>query len=357
VPLRLQGIRRALEAQETARWAYFIVAVGLFVAIIVIANILISRWNRGRRVQAAWTHLARDMARRHLDRGQQELLRKLVLRETPGRPLDIVERIEVFERAVHRYLGSLGAPERRDESVRRAASLVRGLRDKLGFAQARGRAYYSTRELASGQAVHLAPKGRGGAASVWARVQGGHEDVLSLQHVQPADAELRGHPIEVVFFDGKAAFSFDSTVLEVDSEEATCLLAHSIDVRSAGVREFHRVDVNCPVAFRAAWEGPDVRREGTILDLGAGGLALLCPCYYEDGEEILLQLQPDAYLRAPDGPARSHLADRQLKGAILQTRRTADGRCVHHIEFRDVDNEDREYLFRLVRHIELDAGG
>ena len=76
-----------------------------------------------------------------------------------------------------------------------------------------------------------------------------------------------------------------------------------------------------------------------------------------DGEEILLQLRPDAYLRTPDGPARSHLADRPLKGAILQTRRTADGRCVHHIEFRDVDNEDREYLFRLVRHIELDAGG
>ena len=356
MPLKaLEGVRRALSHPDTSRWGYFILAVGLFVLVVVIALVIVSQWRKSKRLKAAWIRLGRDMARWHLDRSQQDLVRELINREAPARPLDMVERLDVFEKAVHRYMASVGALEKNGTAARRAAARVAGLREKLDFTQARGRVYYSTREMAPGQTVHLARKGQAGRVSAWARVVGG-EDVLALEDMQPPDPALRGEALEVVFFDGKAAFSFDSTVLALDEDKATCRVAHSIDVRSAGSREFHRVELNRPVAFRAAWEGTEVRREGTLRDIGAGGLALVSPCYYEDDEEILLHFQPAVYLNKPDAAGHSHLADRQIKGVILQTRRTADGRCTHHVEFRDLSSEDREYLFRLVRRIELDSG-
>ena len=357
MPLKaLDGMRRAFTEPSMARWGYLLVAVMLLALIIVLVRLVLRQLTRSRQVQAAWQQLATDMARWRLNRQEQELLRGLVMRVTPLRPLDLVERVEVFERAVHRHFVLLGVPRKRDESIRRAGALVHGLRTKLGLRHTRGRVYYGTRELAAGQALHLAPKGKGDTPSIWARVGGVREDLLELTHVRPADPALRDRAVEAVFFDGKAAFRFASKVLEVNPDEATCLLAHSMDVRSAGAREFHRVDVKRPVTFRAAWEDDDVRREGTILDLGAGGLGLLCPCYYEDGEELAIHFQPDLYLPPRRGSDQDRLPDRRLKGTILKTRRTADGRCVHHVEFRDVGEADREYLFRLVREIELGGG-
>jgi hypothetical protein len=113
------------------------------------------------------------------------------------------------------------------------------------------------------------------------------------------------------------------------------------------------VPLDKSVTFRAKWEGSAVRREGIVRDLSGGGLSLLCPCYYETGEQLLLNITPAQWFGGEEENDEKLPEDRQIVGSIVDTQQTGDGRCVHHVEFLDVTDDERQYLVGLVRRIEL----
>lgn len=353
MPLRaLDGIHDALQGPSGVRWACFIIGAALLVILLLLVHVLVVRTRRRRRLRASWQQFAARMVDRQLSRREGQLLRELAERETPWRPLDVAERIEVFERAVHRYLKAIESPGSGPEPTGAAAAQVRSLRGKLGFEAPAGAFYFSTRQLPAGLQVHLTTSGAD-SPGTWAKVKGGREDFLELVELESPDARLKGRRVEVVFFQGTSAFSFEVDVVAVDTASASCLLTHSLDVRSAGMREFHRVAVGKPITFRAAWEEPRVRREGTLRDLSAGGLGLLCPCLYERGEELVINISPARCLGEGGAPGVRPIEDRQIGGRIVETRRTRDGRCVYHVEFSDISESDQQYVFGLVRRLEL----
>jgi hypothetical protein len=269
----------------------------------------------------------------------------------------IVERAEVFERAVHRYLRGVNH-DPLSPAVQEAARAVSVLRERLSPSAPPGTPAYSSRQLPRGQRLQLNLKEpEGGGSVVTCRVGEQREEFLVLTGLSPPDGVAGVRALEAMFFVGKGAHSFDATVLDSDTAAGTCGVTHSIDIRPGGRREYQRVDVNRPVVFRAAWEDSDVQREGTALDLSAGGIGLLSPCYYETGEELIVELRPQALVGDRTGAGEGRMADRTIKARIADSRHTPDGRCRYHVEFSDVDQDDRQYLFRLIRRIEARAGG
>jgi c-di-GMP-binding flagellar brake protein YcgR len=97
-----------------------------------------------------------------------------------------------------------------------------------------------------------------------------------------------------------------------------------------------------------------VERVGTLRDLSAGGLAVVSQCYYEEGEDVVVHFRPSDYLPRRD-QAGPELQERMMSGAIVETERLAGGRCLYHVNFPELDAEERRYLFRLVHRLELAA--
>lgn len=353
MPLRaLEGIQRTLSKPSGALFACLIIALLALVMLVVLAQVLMARAKLVRKARQSWQAFAGRLARWGLSDEQAGLLGELARREAPGNPLDVAERAEVFEKAVHNYLKRVDA-DPASPAVQRAARLVGSLRTQLKLPMPAGAPAYSTRQLPRGQQLQLNLRGSDGDVSVVrCRVAERRDDVLALAGLSPAEAAVGHRAAEAMLFAGKGAFGFETKILGVDVDAASCTATHSIDIRPAGKREYQRVDVNRPVVFRAAWEPPDVEREGIMLDLGAGGIGVMSPCFYETGEELLVYLQPSELAGGRPGPGEAGLADRTLKARIADSRRTPDGRCRYHVEFRDISQEDRQYLFRLVRRIE-----
>jgi len=351
----LEGIRSALGAPKGAGWAYVIVAIALLAICGALVHVLIVQVRRRNRLRAVWRELGRKMSDRKLSPAERQLVCALAARQALWSPADVIEKVEAFEEAVERHLSGLTVPASRSGPVPNAAQVISGLRAKLGFETLPGAIYYSTREIAAGQPVRLRAADGGAAAEIEATVRGGREDLLELVGAPPSVTQLKGRRVRAVFYRANGAYGFESSVVDVDPAQGSCLLAHSLDVVPAGLREQHRVTIGRPVAFRASWEKPEVRREGLLCDLSAGGLALRCPCYYETGEQLLIAIAPVQYLPPAGEHAEPPPEDRQIAGLILETRHTADGRCIYHVEFRDIGDEDRAYLVGLVRRIERES--
>lgn len=351
-PDAIEAIRGGLQGPSGMQWAWLIVCIASLLICVLVVHLLVLHVRRHHRLVQQQREFARKMSALGLSRAERTLLEAFAKRETPHRLLDVVDRIEVFERAVHRYLGLLRSSGRGSGAMQAAGSRIQALRQKLRFQEVPGVVYYSTRELQPRQSVRLTPLGDDRRQGVWAKVSATREDFLELVELEPVDEALRGRRVKAAFFSHGRAYSFDSSVVEMDAAGAWCLLDHSTDVRTAGMREFHRVTVNSPIVIRGAEESADVRREGTLRDLSAGGLAVMAPCYYESGQDLILHISPSQYVGEPGngGPA---LEDRQLHGVVVSTHQVEQGRCLYHIEFRGVQADDGRYLFRLVNALEL----
>lgn len=352
-PPALRGIQQAMRSEGRTDWALIVIAVVALVIVGLLVHVLVSAIRRRRRLVASWQEFTDRLERWGLEPHCRKLLRELASRYSPGNPVRLIEDLGVFEMAVHRHLKPLCARGPGEKS-RRAAAAIRELREKLGLRVPSGVTYYSTRELPSGQEVQLRPVKGQEEGTWWAVVGALREDFLALQDVRPKPGGLQGAEVRVVFFSDGRAYSFETKVVVADAAASICLLEHTVDVRSAGARQFHRVQVNGPIAFRAEWEDEEVEREGRVRDFGAGGLALDCPCYYEGEEQLILHIEPGNYLPGAAG-SQTDMGDRSIKGRIVESRRLSGGRCRYHIEFRDLDADERQYLFRLARTLELNA--
>lgn len=349
----LRGIQQALSRSSETDVTRFLLVVALVALVLCLTALLVRQVQSRHRLVAAWKGLAEKMLQLGLTREERGLVREFAKREAPWTPMEVLQNIDVFEGAVHRYLEGVASSSRPLEPSAEAAGRVRSVRMKLGFQRPPGILCFSTRELEAGQEVRLRIPGGKTPSELSARATGRREDLLELAELRPADEGLRGRRVDAVFFRGSRAFGFQSEVVEVDASRATCLLKHSVQVTPGGLREFQRVPLDKAVTFRAKWEGPGVCRQGTARDLSGGGLSLLCPCYYETGEQLVLNITPGRWFGGEEGEHEKLPEDRQIVGSIVDTQRTGDGRCVHHVGFLDVTDEERGYLLGLVRRVEL----
>ncbi len=348
---RLRAIRESMESSPGQGWLIAAVVLLLLLLLLVLCRAIVVAVRRRRRLVADWQEFARSLNDLELAPAHRKLLSQLVTRQCPDRPLDVMREIAVFERAAHAYLGPLckGGP---GEGARRAATAIHVLRSRMNFERPSGVTYYSTRELQAGQHVQITFGERPEPPACWAVVGEQREDFLPLRDIRPLPDEAGSRTVQVVFFNKGRAYGFDTRVVDRSREDSSFLLAHTLDVRTAGAREHHRVRVDGPVVFRAEWEAPEAWHKGTLRDLSLGGLALVCPCYYQAGEELVLDLRTSAYL--PDEPPGGELEEeRRLEGTIVSMERIEGGRGLYRIQFRDMDAAEGRYLFRLVQKLEL----
>jgi hypothetical protein len=350
MPLRtIEGIQQALSASGNSKAVYVLFGIALLAVLAGLTYFLVVLVRRQNRLQGAWQDLGHRMTQWKLSREEQDLVLELATRVSPWSPVDVLDSAQTFERAVHEHLKEAAV---RGQAAR-AAAAVRAVRTKLQLTHLRGTAYYSTRELPPGVELELTVRDSEGYPPLRAVVKGGREDLLELVRLEPADGGLKGRKVEVCIFERDCALRFEAQVVAVDAPKATCLLTHSVNLSPAGLREFHRVSVGKPVTFRAAWETPEVSREGALEDMSGGGLAVRCPCYYETGEQLVFQIRPALWLPEDEERPQKPLEDREVMGTIVNTRMMDGGRCVHHVEFRDLPEADREYVLALVRRLEI----
>ncbi len=346
----LDAIRGSLRSAEGLPPASTLAAVGSLLLLVSLICLYLVHLRNRRRLAASWRQFSTAAAKRGLNGDETELLRKFANREDSQRPLSVIESLAAFERGVHRYLTPLARHGRDPERVRAAVALVESLRSLLDFPASGGSARYGTRQLPDGQRVYMTPL-RSAAACVWGCVTGSREDFLQIAELGSDAAHLRGRRVEAVAFDRAGAVTFEATVTDV--EGSSCLLTHSVDVRETDARYFHRVSANAAITFRAVWEPDEVRREAVLRDLSGGGLALLGRCFYEPGERVFVDLSPADLLGPHHKGADDPLQGRQIDGRIVETRQVSKEQCVYHVHFDDMDGPARQYVFALIRRIEL----
>jgi hypothetical protein len=347
-----QGIQQGFRGDGELRSVLIIIGAITLVVLVFMVYVFIKQQGRRQRAAEQWRGFIKSMAGRGLGAAQSKLLADLAAKESPENPSVVMDELECFERAVSRRLKPLLVFGRRDEA-QALGERIHELRSALGFTDRPSNVYCSSRELQSGQKLHIEAR-RGGASAKWSgRVGLVREDVLEVVDLVPADKPLQDRSVHVDFYDGKRAFGFETDVVESLSDESRCLLAHTIDVRAIDAREFHRVATEQPVTFRADWEPGDAHREGTLQNLSAGGAAFVGGCYYQEGERLILTLDPQALFDQTEDEALASLDPCEVTGTVLETMRMPGGLCLYRLDCRNVEPDVRRFLFQLVQQLEL----
>ncbi len=350
-PEALHGIQRTLRAPGGHGAMLLMFGACSMLMLAVLLQVYLSQWHRRRRLTERWRRFTQSMVRRRLSVSQRGLLAEMARREAPEDPGLLLQSLEAFERGVHRHLKPLisnkGGP-----AVEEAAGLVGGLRQALGFSRGHWREYFSTRELQEGQTVELYATARAETPICTARVATPREDYLELTDLRYAQP-LTGRSVHAVFYSLGRRFDFETEPLHVDLPHGICRLAHTVDVRAVDQRENYRVEHSAPLDIRAQWEPEDFWRTAQLRNISAGGAALVAGCYYEEGEQLLVQLRPAEYLSPAALVEGEEFGARALVASVLEARRLPDERCLYRVEFRDVSPDDRRYLFRIVQKLQL----
>jgi hypothetical protein len=346
----LHSIQRTLRTPNGQGLTLALFGVCSLLILLVLAQVYVSQARRRRRLQERWRSFTEGMMRHGLSAPQRALMGEMARRDSPEDPALLLQSLEAFERGVHHHLKPLLA-QKSPAAGQEAAALVSGLRDVLGFARARGREYFSTRELQKGQTVELYAAGRADTPICSARVGPPREDYLELAELRYAQPIPNG-PLLAAFYGGGRRFEFETRPLIVDMTAGACQLEHTLDVRAIDQREHFRVQRAAPLGVRAEWEPADAWRTAQLRNISAGGAALVAGFYYEDGEDLLLQLRPAQYLPPAALVEREDFDERVLGATVLEARRLQDERCLYRVEFRDVSPDDRSYLYRVVQKLQ-----
>ncbi len=351
-PPQLRGIQEKLQTGAGLGWALFIIAAACLVILGLLIRAFVLALRRRRRLVEEWSDFRRRLDRWGMDGGSRRLLQNMATDHTPGAPLSLIQNEETFERAVHEHLKPVCA-NGPSEQARREAEAVAELRATLGFERTEEARIQSSRQIGRGREVQLTWGGEDDSETSRAVVGEPREDFLPLVELAATETDLEGEEVHLLLFIGERGYGFETTVGEFNPADATCLLHHSVELRAAGARELHRVPVEKPAFFRAVSETPEVEREGTLIDLSAGGLGLMCPCYFEQDEEVIIDLRPADLLG--EETAEEGMEKRSLTCSVVTAQRIEEERCRYHLEFLDLDGEARQFVRRLVRALEVRA--
>ncbi len=349
---RLRGIQETTRRGAPPTAILVFLGLGLIVVISVLVHLIATALRRRREIRDGWSALSAKLRSLELGPADRRLLQALAARQCPERPLALLEEVEQFEAAVHAHFASLSKGEPGEASAR-ASEQVRLLRQALGFDSPPDVVYHSSRQIAQGQEVRLF---RGQTEDAFARafVAERREDFLPLRDVEPPQEGLAERAAKVKFFTGGRSYVFRTRVVRCGDLGRSCLLEHTLNVEMADRREYYRVRLeDASVSFRAAWEEPDVAREGRLRDLSAGGACIVAACFYEQGEQLVVHLRPDDYLPDAARTGEERLPEKTFSGLVVRAARIPGEQCRYHLQFSDVLEADRRYLLRLVRQVEM----
>lgn len=338
-------------ADGTAGALWFVVGLlflvglgyGLYVAFLAL--------RRHRRWQRALWELEQDMEGLDLTSEQRGLLLAAACR-LKGQPNKVrLRRAGFLETAVHDYVQPFMSRGAGTQHLARACEVIRDLRAKLRVFGSQQSAYCSTRQIAAGVCVRVTFPNDLDSLVIWGLTGARREDFLEVKGLTGSPAKLSERQVDVACVTLRHTYSFRSRVMRADRALASCLLEHTIDLQTAGNREHHRVQVDRPIVFRAAWEGENTNREGTLIDLSAEGAAIRAQCEYEEGEGISIDLVP-VELYEPYA-VEELLPPRRLVATIRDVGTGQGDACVYHMAFRDMDEKTKRYVAQLVHRIDV----
>ncbi len=346
-PSALRSIHESLQTPPRGGHALLAVLFGSAVALVALIHLLVMHMRRRRKALNNWRDFAARLSGWKLTQAESGLLKNMARKEVLLAPMQIAERADIFERAVHNHLHSVRSSRAGEAEMRREAHKVGSLRRKLALENTVGLRCVSTRQMGTGRKVRIQTKGTVSRG----KVGGPRDDLLEVNDLDPPLDLKTGSRVEVTFYERTRSYVARTRV--VRSTGSSCLLEHSMEVSVGGSREYHRVDVGGKVSFRATWETGDVRREGKLVDMSAGGMAFLAPCYYKSGEGLLVRVEPQRIAGGNGDP----LKERDLPAVVVSTTETDGDECRYHVEFGDLNDDDRAHLQRLVHAIERSRKG
>lgn len=281
------------ELGAAAAPAFWFIAGGLFVLVIVAILLELRRRRHSRRVQiiAERKLVGEISADKQLDADEKKALSDLIDRYFPQTPLAVVKDRAVFDRAVQQEIQAVDA--RNDERLLRQAGLVlRSVREKLDFQYVPvGQPVESTRELYEGQIVWL---GKEEEPSHWYECAVSAVDEAFL-HVTPIEERaVQGTPFKPgenlrcrLWREDDARYIFSLRLASCSRDPVTCTLRHTSDLNRMQAREYYRIhytqaaQLNLLNSHEAATA--DVQQELRIvakwpahfISLSAGGFAVV----------------------------------------------------------------------------------
>lgn len=141
---------------------------------------------------------------------------------------------------------------------------------------------------------------------------------------------------------GDAVYLFDSVVAEVrEDDHAPFGLAIPVTIN----RRPHRSDTRLSMVLDATYDvGASTGHEGKVVDLSAGGLALICPDELDTGTEVVV------HCSLPGPGQELEIAHRAVVRSVTMYGRTPAGTTLHQygMKFLDDDEEFREQILSSV---------
>jgi hypothetical protein len=306
-----------------------VVLFGVLVAGIIAAFILVARLH-ARREAVAQALRAREMFDRiaqakSLTDEEMALLERLgSLLESPEQKHLLLERRGTFDHCAARL--------REREQV--PASLVAGLRLKLGFKAETGQAIpHTTVDLPLRQAVYL--KRRGSRRAVPGTVMHVDSDGISIAVERGSLLPVPGVGAEVYFKNQSGLFIFATQVLRVQGD--VIRVSHAEQIRRLQRRTFYRKKLSLPVFMKPAGS-PERPERTSFIDLGGGGASLRNP-----GKRYQLHDEVDLYFHFDGGKPLL-----RVRGDVI---RVSEEGNVLHLIFRTLSEPSRDRIIRfLLRH-------
>ena len=347
---RLKGILEATRRTVPPGALLALLALALAVLMVLLVRRVILVLKERREIREKWSAFTGGLKSLSLVSAERRLAQTMAARQCPKEPGRLLKEDSCFEAAVQAHMDPHRAPED-GEDLTKTHGCVQALRKAFGFDSPSGVIYRSSRQIGLGQELYLDKSGEGGERP-HGFVTDRREDYLVIGDVQPPQPNLAGSRIHTVFFVSGRSYAFETRVERCEEDGRRLFLEHVTEVKMGDRREYYRVRAPGPISIRADWEGADVRREGFLLNLGAGGACVVAPCFYEEGEVLVLELIPDRYLGQGDDE-EDILPGKSITGRVIEAVRTPRERCRYHIQFHEAAVEDRRYLLKLVRRIEV----
>ncbi|MCC6144910.1 MAG: PilZ domain-containing protein [Candidatus Hydrogenedentes bacterium] len=319
---------------------------------LAIAIEVFRRYAQKRQVRRAeWAHVRAIAEERQLNEAEWRLLRTLIARFAPNRPLEVATTRRVFDQCVHQSMQALQArtdlPELEREGV-----LLRDLRRQLGLDYVPiGQRIHSTRELFLGQQVwvgepqDVTPK--------WYQMRLSAVDEAFF-HIAPVDSALppfsAGDQLRFrMWREEDARYVFTTAIVRVEERPATFTLQHCEVLKRVQARAFYRVrhDQATDIDMLALPRGGSIpehldrlqssgKMRGRITSISGGGCAVV----------VLEALPPNVLLRIQVEMAEEPTLT--LFARIVDTIPLSGGRFLVRCAFSGITDEERDTITRHV---------
>ena len=291
-----------------------------------------------------------------LEDADNALLQEVADYSGDGRVETVIGQPAAFEAACFDYLRHMSVWAEQGEWSE-ALGRIDSIREKLGLDPSPDVHAYETQKLQPGQKIWFTVEVQGQEFGVEGKVgrQTG-KNFLSLVDLEPIDSRFNGRECQVYVMRDHRRFGFQSELFEVNEAGQWCLAAHAPELENEERRRSYRMMVMGPIRCRKENSSPERWNKAVLIDISAHGLGIICDADFRQGDRVIFTLCPKEYLKAEEPEKRYEidLEPRDLVGSIRRIRKN-QGKKRYHLELGEVKPQTRDYLYQLVRVMELDG--